>query len=82
MRRDVKTWTESFSVCLKRKRTKQKYRHSLTKRKPSHPFWQVSLDIMGPLPESQGNMYILIIGEQFRKWYEAIALRNQEAKIV
>ena len=37
---------------------------------------------MGPLPESQGNKYILLIGDQFSKWYEALALPNQEAKTV
>ena len=82
MRRDVRNWIESFDVCLKRKGTKQKHWHSLTKWKPSHPFWQVSLDIMGPLPESQGNKYILIISDQISKWYEAVALPNQEAKTV
>ena len=67
-------------MCLKRKRTKQRHRKSLTKWKPSHPFWQVSLDIMGPFPESRGNKYILLIGDQFSKCYEAVALPNQEAK--
>ena len=50
--------------------------------KPSNPFWQESLDIMGSLPECQGNKYILLIGGQFSKWYEAVALPNQEAKTV
>ena len=50
--------------------------------KPSHPFWQVSLDVMGPLPESNGQKYILLIGDQFSKWYEAVAMANQEAKTV
>ena len=77
MRRDVRNWIESCDFCLKRKGTKQKHRHSLTKWKPSHPFWQVSLDIMGPLPESQGNKYILLIGDQFSKLYEALALPNR-----
>ena len=82
MRRDVRNWIESCYVCLKRKGTKQKHRHSLTKWKPSYPFWQVSLDIMGPFPESHGNKYILLIGDQFSKWYEAINLPNLEAKTV
>ena len=81
MSREV-NWIESCYVCLKRTGTKQKHRHSLTKWKPSHPFWQVPLDIMDPLPESQGNKYILLIGDQFSKWYEAVALSNQEAKTV
>ena len=68
-------------LCVpKRKGTKRKHRHLLTKWKPSHSFWQVSLDIMGPFPESQGNKYILLIGDQFSKWHEAVALSNQEAK--
>ena len=50
--------------------------------KPSHPFWQVSLDVMGPLPESIGQKNILLIGDQFSKWYEAVAMANQEAKTV
>ena len=37
---------------------------------------------MGPLPQSQGKKYILLIGDQFIKWYEAVALPNQEAKTV
>ena len=82
MRSHVRNWIKKCYVCLKRKSTKQKHRHSLTKWKPSHPFWQVSLDIMGPLPESQGNKYILLIGDQFSKRYEAIALPNQETKTV
>ena len=82
MRRDVRNWIASGDVCLKMKDTKQKHRHSLTKWKPSHPFWQVSLDIMGPLPKSQGNKYILLIDDQFSEWYEAVALPNREAKTV
>ena len=80
VRRDARNWIESCYVCPKRKSSQQKHRHSLTKWKPSHPFWQVPLDIMGPPPGSQGNKYILLIGDQFSKWYEAIALTNQEAK--
>ena len=37
---------------------------------------------MGPLPESQGKKNVLLKGDQFSKWYEAVALPNQEAKTV
>ena len=37
---------------------------------------------MGLFPESQGNKYVLLIGDQFSKWYEAVDLPNQEAKTV
>ena len=82
MRRDVRNWIASCDVCLKRKCTKHKHRHSLTKCKPSHPFWKVSLDVIGPHPECQGNQYILRLGAQFMKWYEAVTLPNQETKTV
>ena len=31
--------------------------NSLTEWKPSRPFWQVALDIMGPLPKNDGFKY-------------------------
>ena len=37
---------------------------------------------MGPLPDSQGCRYILLIREEFSKWYEAVGKPNQEAKTV
>ena len=82
MKRDVKEWVVSCKECLRRKITPQKHRHSLMTWTPSHPFWQVALDIMGPLPESRGNKYILLIGDQFTKWYEAVPMPNQEATTV
>ena len=40
------------------------------------------MDILGPLPESIGNKCILLIGDLFTKWYEAIPMSNQEASKV
>ena len=82
MRRDVRNWIQSCYVCLKKKGAKQKHRPSVTKWKPKQQFWQVSLDIMGPVPKSQRNKYILLINDQFSKWYDAVALPNQETKTV
>ena len=65
-----------------KKKSSQKQKHLLQTWKPSHPFWQVALDIMGALPESVGFKYILLIGDQFPKWYDAIPFQNQEAKRV
>ena len=67
--------------CVKcsKKKPQQTHGHPLTVWKPSHPFCQVGLDIMGPLPESDGFKYNLLIGDQFSKWYEAVPTQNQEA---
>ena len=82
MKKDVHEWVSSCKECCQKKSPNQKHIHSLTTWKPSHPFWQVALDIMGPLPESSGNKYILLIGDQFTKWYEAIPMSNKEASTV
>ena len=34
---------------------------------------------MGPLPMSNENKHILVIGDHFTKWYEAIPLPDQTA---
>ena len=44
---------------------------------------RVAIDIMGPLPKSnKGNSYILVIGDYFSKWVDAIPIRNQKANTV
>ena len=47
------------------------------------PMHFVSVDIVGPFPESQeGNKYILVAVDQFTKWSEAFPIPNQEASTV
>ena len=46
---------------------------------PSHPFWEVALDIVRSLPESDGNKYNPLIGDQFIKWIKAIPMSHQGA---
>ena len=66
------------------KKPEQTHRHPhpLTGWKTSHPFWQATLDFMGLLPESDGFKYILLIGDQFSKWIEAVPMQTQEVKTV
>ena len=64
MKRDVSEWVNSCSECLKRKGTPQKHGHSLSTWQVSHFFWQVSMDVMGPLPDSHRSRYILLTGDQ------------------
>ena len=41
---------------------------------------QVAIDVLGPLPTSEGgNKYLLITADYFMKWVEGYALPNQEA---
>ena len=43
----------------------------------------VTVDIVGPLPQStSGNSYLLVAEDYFTKWLEVWAIPNQEAKTV
>ena len=81
-KRDIYNWILSCDKCSLQKKPQQNHRRPLTVWKPSNAFLQVALDIMRPLPESDGFKYILLIGDQFSKWYEAVPMQNQEAKTV
>ena len=43
----------------------------------------MAVDLVGPLPESEkGNCYIMVVGDYFSRWMEAIPIHNQEASTV
>ena len=51
--------------------------------KAGYPMQIIAVDILGPLPEStNGNSYILVVGDYFTRWMDAYAIRNQEAATV
>ena len=69
----------SCFVCQNRNSPTKIHIHSTRAWKPSFPFSTVGIDFLGPLPPSAGNQYILLIGDHFTKWHEAIALPDQSA---
>ena len=43
----------------------------------------MAVDLLGPLPESaKGNHYVMVVGDYFSCWMEALPIRNQEASAV
>ena len=78
-KRDVEVFVASCFVCQKRNSPTKKHIHSLRAWKPSFLFSTVGTDFLGPLPPSAGNQNILLIGDHFTKWHEAIALPDQSA---
>ena len=78
-KRDVQLFVASCITCQKRNSPSRKLIHSLRTWRPSFPFSTVGLDFLGPLPLSSGNQYILLIGDHFTKWHEAVALPDQSA---
>ena len=76
---DVKLFINRCEKCQKRTNPPKTHRHSLVEWTPSYPFHHIGIDFMGPLPLSDSNQNILLIGDQFSKWYEAIPLPDQTA---
>ena len=48
-----------------------------------YPTQVMAVDLLGPLPESNnGNSYVLVVGDYYSKWMEALPVPNQEAPTV
>ena len=76
---DIKTFINSCEQCQKRGNPPKSHKHSLSEWPPSYPFHHIGIDFMGPLPLSNGIQQILLNGDPFTKWYEAVPLPNQTA---
>ena len=75
-----------ISQCETCERTKPVLRHNkapMMSTVADRPLQRVAIDILGPLPEStQGNKFIVIIGDYFTKWTEAYPVPNHQAATI
>ena len=79
---DVKQWILACDECASRSTYNLK-RNKMQKYQIGAPMERVAMDVMGPLPRTtQGNKYILVIGDYFTKWIEAFPMPNQEATTI
>ena len=56
-----------------------KNHHALVEWQASYPFHHIGIYFVGLFPMSNGNKHILVIGDHFTKWYEAIPMPDQTA---
>jgi Integrase zinc binding domain/Integrase core domain len=78
---DIKLYAQSCDSCQRRGKYKRiEPLHPI----PVHePFYQIGIDIVGPLPRtSQGNRYIVVAVDYLTKWPEAKALKEATAEEV
>ena len=74
MKKNVTFWCHNCIQCQKTK----VHHHNVTNLQcyppPSQKFADVNLDLAGPLPDSNGYSYILVIVDRFSRWPVAISL--------
>lgn len=75
MRRDIKTYVQTCSVCACTKATNQKASSSMRGRRPHQPWEVLALDLMGPYPRTaRGKTGILVVTDLFTRWVEAFPI--------
>lgn len=80
MSQDCREYVQSCSVCNKNKKSSVKHKAPLRRHHAGSPMERVHLDILGPFtPSEHGNVYVLVMIDQFTKWIECAALPNQTA---
>jgi hypothetical protein len=81
IKNDVETYVKTCNQC--QKRGKPKGKNELHSIKVKEPFYQIGIDFVGPLPQTQkGNKYIIVAMDYFTKWPEAKAVKEATAKEV
>src|SRR4051812_44889281 len=82
MREDVIKYVRSCDICQKRKRRQGEAPLEPIRKHPI-PFYQVGIDVMGPLPKTlTGFRYIVVAVDHFTKWVEARAIADADAQSI
>lgn len=82
IRKDVRQWAKTCIPCQKSKINRHTKSSFGEFQLPSERFSDVHIDLIGPLPPSNGNIYCLTCIDRYSNWMEVIPLQNMLADTV
>ncbi|BHF59457.1 hypothetical protein SprV_0100241600 [Sparganum proliferum] len=80
--KDVKAWTRSCLCCQRNKVQRHNKSPSGKFPSPDARFNHVHLDVVGPLPPSNGYTHLLTCVDRYTRWPEAIPLPNVQTETI
>ena len=80
MNSTVLAWARACSDCLQSKVSRHVRLPLTVRTPPDHRFYSIHVDLVGPLPISEGMRYLFTIVDRYSRWVEAVPLPTMSAE--